>query len=127
MPFGQTKVPRLGRQPRDCQVRKAPQSPEMEYSFIVRPRQWSGEQKEVKIVAEVSSMAETVGEMTKEELREMLDVVVEQKLIELLGDPDEGLEIREELRERLLQQMREVSRGERGQPLKDVSRDLGIE
>ncbi len=72
-------------------------------------------------------MAETVGEMTKEELREMLDVVFEQKLIELLGDPDEGQEIREEIRERLLQQMREVSRGERGQPLKDVARDLGIE
>ncbi len=71
-------------------------------------------------------MAETVGEMTKEELMEMLDVIVEQKLIELLGDPDEGLEIREEIRERLLQQMREVSRGGRGQPLKDVARDLGI-
>ena len=32
----------------------------------------------------------TVGQMTKDELREMIETIIEQKLLELLGDPDEG-------------------------------------
>jgi hypothetical protein len=37
------------------------------------------------------NMAATVAQMTKRELREMMETLIEQKLIELLGDPDEGL------------------------------------
>ena len=39
-------------------------------------------------------MHTTVGRMTKDELQEMIGVVVEQKLVELLGDPDEGLPLK---------------------------------
>jgi hypothetical protein len=45
-------------------------------------------------------MATTVAQMTKDELVEVIETVVEQKLLELLGDPDEGLPIRKSVRER---------------------------
>ncbi len=72
-------------------------------------------------------MATTVAQMTKSELREIIETVVEQKLLELLGDPDEGLPIRKAVRDRLLRQKRAVAKGERGEPLEGVVRKLGLE
>ena len=73
----------------------------------------------------------TIVQMTQDEFKEMLESVVEEtverKLIEILGDPDEGLEIRSEVRERLLRQRSEIAHGERGRPLEDVVRELGLE
>ena len=46
----------------------------------------------------------------------MIETAVEQKLLELLGDPDEGLPIRKSLQDRLLRQKQAVSGGERGEP-----------
>jgi hypothetical protein len=68
----------------------------------------------------------TVAQMTKEELEEMIGTVVEQKLLELLGDPDEGLPMRQSLRKRLLGQRQAVTRGRRGQPLDKVARKAGL-
>jgi hypothetical protein len=73
------------------------------------------------------SMASTVAQMTKEELREMIETSIEQKLLEILGDPDEGLEIRESVRDRLLRQREAVAAGERGQPFDDVVQQLGLD
>ena len=61
-------------------------------------------------------MESIVAKMTKKELREMIETAIEQKLVQLLGDPDEGLPIRKAVRDRLLRQKRAVSRGERGEP-----------
>ena len=72
-------------------------------------------------------MSVTVAQMSKDELREMIEVTIEQKLLELLGDPDEGLEIRRSVRERLLRQKKAVAVGERGEPFEDVVRRLGLE
>ena len=72
-------------------------------------------------------MAATVGEMTTDELRSMIEAIIEQKLTELLGDPDEGLPLREALRERLVRQKEAVAAGERGEALDDVARRLGVE
>jgi len=69
----------------------------------------------------------TVTQMTKEELREMIETVIEEKLLELLGDPDEGLPIRKNVRDRLLRQREAVASGERGEPFEEVTRRLGIE
>ncbi len=71
-------------------------------------------------------MEKMVAEMTQHELREMLDSVIDQKLTEILGDPDEGQEIRQVLRERLLRQKDEVAAGDRGQPFEDVVSELGL-
>ena len=72
-------------------------------------------------------MATTVAQMTKSELIEIIETVVEQKLLELLGDPDEGLPIRKSVRDRLLRQKQAVAAGERGEPFADVVRRLGLE
>jgi hypothetical protein len=76
-------------------------------------------------------VTDTVGQMTKEEFKKMIGILVEaaveQKLIEILGDPDEGLEIRETVRDRLLRQKQAVAAGERGLPFEDVMQQLGLE
>ena len=64
--------------------------------------------------------------MTKKELALMLSAVVEQKLIELFGDPDEGLVMKEQLRKRLLRQKNAVAKGERGEDFATVAKRLGI-
>lgn len=55
-------------------------------------------------------MANTVAQMTKEELKELIAAIIEQKLLELIGDPDEGLQIRKSLHDRLLLQKKNSSR-----------------
>ena len=72
-------------------------------------------------------MAPKVAQMTKREIQEMIETTVEQKLLELLGDPDEGLHLKKLVRDRLLRQKQAVAAGERGKPLKEVLRRLGLE
>ena len=62
-------------------------------------------------------MAKTVADMTATELRQLVSSVVEEKLVQLLGDPDEGLALRDNVRKRLLRQKRAVAKGERGESL----------
>jgi len=71
-------------------------------------------------------MAAKVAEMTTDELREMIETTIEQKLRELLGDPDEGLPIRKSVRDRLSRQKQAVAAGERGEPFEDVVRRLDL-
>lgn len=66
-------------------------------------------------------MGKTVGDMTADELRELVSSVVEEKLAELLGDPDAGLELRDDVRERLLRQQQAVADGDRGESLEEVA------
>jgi hypothetical protein len=80
-----------------------------------------------KVRKKEKSRANIVAQMTKEELREMIEATIEQKLLELLGDPDEGLKMRKSVRDRLLRQKKAVAAGERGQPFNDVARRLGLE
>jgi len=71
-------------------------------------------------------MSSTVAQMSKKELTRIISNVVEQKLIELLGDPDEGLKFKETLRKRLIRQKRAVSKGERGTTLSIVRKQLAL-
>ena len=73
------------------------------------------------------NVTEIVCQMTREELKGMIEAAVEQKLIEILGDPDEELEIRDVIRDRLLRQRQAVAAGEQGLLLDDVVRRLGLE
>jgi len=72
-------------------------------------------------------MATTVAQMTKDELRKMIETTIEQKLLELLGDPDEGLPIRKRIHDRLLRQKQAVAAGERGRSFREVVRRIGLE
>jgi len=80
---------------------------------------------------EANVMTNTVAQMTQSEFKEMLEAVVEavveQKLLEILGDPDEGLEIRQAVQDRLLRQKQAVARGENGRPFEDVVRRLELD
>ncbi len=71
-------------------------------------------------------MAGTVAQMTKDELKEMIGSLIEQKLLELVGDPDEGLPLRKALRDRLSRQKKAVGRGDRGELFDEVIRRLGL-
>ena len=71
-------------------------------------------------------MTSNVGQLSTDELREIIGSVVEQKLKEMLGDPDEGFEIRAEVQNRLLRQKKTVANGERGEEVDKVAKRLGI-
>ena len=71
-------------------------------------------------------MARTVADMTADELRKLVGSAVEQKLLQLLSDPDAGLVLRESVRKRLLRQEWAVAKGERGEPLDNVARRLKL-
>ncbi len=73
-------------------------------------------------------MVSTIAQMTKEEFKEMLEpmleTLIEHKFLEILGDPDEGLEVRATVRQRLLRQKQLVASGSRGQLFEEVVRQL---
>ena len=71
-------------------------------------------------------MPSTIAHMTKREFAQMLSTVVEQKLVELFGDPDESLILKENLRKRLGRQKRAVAKGERGVDFLAVRKRLGV-
>jgi len=57
------------------------------------------------------------------ELKAMIEEIVERKLLELLTDPDFGLELREEVKERLMRLLRSRKKGV---PLQEVANRLGL-
>ena len=71
-------------------------------------------------------MVATVAKMTKHELREIIESTVEQKLLEILGDPDQGLILKKTLKDRLLRQRKAVASGERGESLTAIVKRLGL-
>ena len=71
-------------------------------------------------------MAATVARMTKHELKEIIESTVEQKLLELLGDPDEGLVLKKTVKDRLLRQRKTVASGQRGESLATIVKRLGL-
>lgn len=62
-------------------------------------------------------MALTVGEISPSDLHEMIDEIVEQKLRQLLSDPDEDLVLRDEIVTRLQKQRQAGQAGVRGYSL----------
>ncbi len=71
-------------------------------------------------------MAATVARMTKHELKEIIESTVEQKLLELLGDPDQGLVLKKTVKDRLLRQRKAVVSGQRGESLAVIVKRLGL-
>ena len=71
-------------------------------------------------------MAANVGQLTTDELREIIGSVVEEKLKEILGDPDDGLNLTAAVEERLTKQKHEVANGERGEELDGVVEQMEL-
>ena len=71
-------------------------------------------------------MSVKVSQMTDVELRLLIDEIVEEKLLALLGDDEDNLSLKEDLRKRLLDQKENVKNGDRGEVFEDVVSRLGL-
>ena len=68
----------------------------------------------------------TVAQLTVPQLEALIEDVIERKLIELLGDPDQGVEIKPSVKAKLRRSLAAVKSGERGIPAKQVAKELGL-
>ncbi len=66
-----------------------------------------------------------VADMELDELKQWIETVVEQKLLELLGDPDEGLTLRPEIAERIQRTLSEIQQGRRFTPRRGGCQGVG--
>jgi len=66
-------------------------------------------------------------EISTEELRTIIGEVVEEKLREMLGDPDDGLSLRPEVRERLIASLNQPRESRRTVSATEVAGDLGLD
>jgi len=69
----------------------------------------------------------SVAELSVDELRNLIKEVVSQTILEMFGDPDEGLEIREEVEERLHRSLSIPQAGLETRSAQDVAATLGLE
>jgi hypothetical protein len=54
------------------------------------------------------------------------NTTVEQELLELFGDPDQGLVLKKTVRDRLLRQRKTVASGQHGESLAVIAKRLGL-
>ena len=57
---------------------------------------------------------------TLDDIKEFVDEIVEEKLINILKDPDEGLELREDIKVRLKRSLKSQADGEKGILLENI-------
>lgn len=67
-----------------------------------------------------------VKDLTVEQLTALIQHTVEQTLEEFFGDPDEGQEVKEEVKQQLLKSMKRKQAGEQGIPGQEVYKKLGL-
>ncbi len=68
-----------------------------------------------------------VKELSVEQLKALIQEAVEEKLQEILGDPDQGLELREDIKDRLRRSLAAVESGEEVIPIGQVAKEIGLE
>ena len=57
---------------------------------------------------------------TLDDIKEFVDEIVEEKLVNILKDPDEGLELREDIKVRLKKSLKSQADGEKGILLENI-------
>ena len=67
-----------------------------------------------------------VTDLTIDEFRDLIRAVVIQTLSEMLGDPDEGLELRDDFAEELLVPLAAVETGSKTTSAQKVAEKLGL-
>ena len=70
---------------------------------------------------------QTVKDLSVEELKALIGEVVEEKFREILTDPDAGLALRPEIRERLLRDLEDPRIEGESIPATEVARRRGLE
>ena len=68
----------------------------------------------------------TVADLTIDEFKNLIREVVTQTLAEMFGDPDKGLELRDDFRRALQTSLASVEAGGRTIPAKEVAAKLGL-
>ena len=69
----------------------------------------------------------SVKDLTEDELKSLIAQVVEEKLEDLLGDPDANLPLRQEIRQRLLRSQSQPSASRQTMSAAEVAHRLGAE
>ena len=67
-----------------------------------------------------------VKDLTTDELKTLIRETVLEILEEFLPDPDEGKEIRPEVKHQLIDSLKQTQAGERGIPAAEVAKKLGL-
>lgn len=67
-----------------------------------------------------------VKELTIEELKLLIQETVAETLKSLLFDPDEGKEVKPEVKQQLLDSLQRTENGQHGIPAEEVARKLGL-
>jgi hypothetical protein len=70
---------------------------------------------------------QTLKDLSIEELKALIGEVVEEKFREILVDPDAGLALRPEVRERLQSDLEQPQQEEENIPAAEVARRRGLE
>lgn len=68
----------------------------------------------------------TVADLTVDQFKDLIREVVTQTLTEVLGDPDEGLELRDDIKVKIQQSLAAVKAGEKIIPAEEVAAKLGL-
>ena len=68
-----------------------------------------------------------VADLTVDEFKNLIKEVVTQTILELLGDPDEGLELREEIKERLHRSLTSSQTNGETRSVQEVAAKLGLD
>ena len=69
----------------------------------------------------------SVADLTVDELKILIKETVTQTILELFGDPDEDLELREDIQERLRGSLAATQAGGKTTPAQEVAAKLGLE
>ncbi len=67
-----------------------------------------------------------VADLTIDDFRELVQEVVLETLSEIIGDPDEGLELRDDFAEKLRQSLANAEAGGKTVPARKVAEGLGL-
>ncbi len=68
-----------------------------------------------------------IKDLTTDEFKDLIRETIVETLEEYLGDPDEGKEVKEEVKQRLLDLRKRREAGERGIPMEEVVKKLGLQ
>ena len=68
----------------------------------------------------------TVADLTVDQFKNLIREVVIQTLIEVLGDPDEDMELRDEIKVKIQRSLAAVKAGEKIIPADEVAAKLGL-
>ncbi len=71
-------------------------------------------------------MSVKVKDLTSEELKSLIQETVEEAMLELLGDPDRGLTLAEDVKKRLHRSLEDLQQGEQVMPAEEVVKRAGL-